>query len=172
MNSSNDIEMLDAHDPNGLIDDMPSETISPADRPKGSDLRQRRLPEIHESPADYADLFRALQIRPESYERFLNGVLKVVRQKNIKELQSGTDAKIRHLSRLVLRGYRTLIWKEGSFWLLENGEPGANWLLEADELDQGEERLLYDGGSDRCVSMNDAASSAATDPTYKKLCPR
>ena len=172
MNSPNDTEMLDTHDSNGLIDDMPSETVSPADRPKGSDLRQRRLPEIHESPADYADLFRALQIRPESYERFLNGVLKVVRQKNIKELQSGTDAKIRQLSRLVLRGYRTLIWKEGSFWLLENGEPGANWLLEADELDQGEERLLYGEGSDRCVSMNDAASSAATDLTYNELCPR
>jgi hypothetical protein len=145
--------MPDTDDSGGILDDTPSETISLADRPKGSALRQRRLTEINESAADYADLFRALQIRPESYERFLNGVLKVVRQKNIKELQSGTDAKIKQLSRLVLRGYRTLIWKDGSFWRQENGGLGANWLLEAEELEQGEERLLHGGDNERFVPM-------------------
>jgi hypothetical protein len=154
MSSPNDTEMPEAHDSSGLPDDTPSQTISAVDRPRGSALRQRRLPEIHESVADYADLFRALQIRPESYERFLNGVLKVVRQKNIKELQSGTDAKIKQLSRLVLRGYRTLVWNEGSCWQMENGELGANWLLEAEELEQGEERLLHGGDNERFVPLN------------------
>jgi hypothetical protein len=140
MNNPNDTEMPDTHDSSGLLDDTRSETISLADRPKGSKLRQRHHQEVNESFTDYADLFRALQIRPESYERFLNGVLKVLRQKNVKELQSGTDAKIRHLSWLVLRGYRSIIWKEGS-----------KWLLEDEELEEGEKRLLHGGDNERSV---------------------
>lgn len=146
--------MPEAHDCSAHQHGTHSEAVSLAGRPKGSTLRPRRLTAVHESPADYADLFRALQIRPESYERFLNGVLKVLRQKNMKELQSGTDAKIRQLSRLVVRGYRSIIWAEGSYWLREDGEPGAPWLLDREELNEGEERLLHGGDHERFVLRN------------------
>jgi len=132
-----DTQMPDANDSSSLVDDARSEIVT-GSRPKGSTLRQRHQLNINESVDDYADLFRNLQLRPEFYERFSDGVLKVIRQKNIKELQRGTDASIRHLSSLVLRGYRTIVWKKGSEWLLEDSE-----------LDQGEERLLQGRDNER-----------------------
>ena len=140
MKNRNDTEMPDKNDSGGLLDDTRSETISVAGRPHGSTLRQRHHQNINESAADYADLFRTLQIRPEQHERFLDGVLKVIRQKNIKELQRATDASIKLLTSFVLRGYRNIVWKE-------NG----GWLLEDRELDRGEERLLPGGDNERCV---------------------
>jgi hypothetical protein len=137
MANPDDTQMPDANDSSGLLDDARSEIVA-GDRPKGSTLRQRHQLNINESVDDYADLFRNLQLRPELYERFSDGVLRVIRQKNIKELQRGTDASIRHLSSLVLRGYRTIVWKEGSEWLLEDSE-----------LDEGEERLLQGRDNER-----------------------
>ena len=137
MANPDDIQMPDANDSSSLLDDARSEIVV-GDRPKGSTLRQRHQRNINESVDDYADLFRNLQLRPEFYERFSDGVLKVIRQKNIKDLQRGTDASIRHLSSLVLRGYRTIVWKKGSEWLLEDLE-----------LDQGEERLLQGRDNER-----------------------
>jgi hypothetical protein len=137
MANPDDTQMPDANDSSGLLDDIRSEIVA-GDRPKGSALRQRHQLNTNESVDDYTDLFRNLQLRPELYERFLDGVLKVIRLKNIKELQRGTDASIRHLSSLVLRGYRTIVWKEGSEWLLEDSE-----------LDEGEERLLHGRDNER-----------------------
>jgi hypothetical protein len=137
MANLDDSQMTDANDSSGLFDDTRSEIVV-GDRPKGSALRQRHQLNINESADDYTDLFRSLQLQPELYERFLDGVLKVIRQKNIKELQRGTDASIRHLSSLVLRGYRTIVWKEGSEWLLGDLE-----------LDEGEERLLHGRDNER-----------------------
>jgi hypothetical protein len=136
MANPDDTQMPDANDSSCLFDDTHSEIVG--DRPKGSTLRLRHQLNVNESVDDYADLFRNLQLRPELYERFSDGVLKVIRQKNIKELQRGTDASIRHLSSLVLRGYRTIVWKEGSEWLLEDSE-----------LDEGEERLLHGRDNER-----------------------
>jgi hypothetical protein len=132
-----DTQMPDASDSSGLLNDARSEIVADG-RPKGSTLRQRHQLNINESINDYVDLFRNLQLRPELYTRFLDGVLKVIRQKNIKELQRGTDASIRHLSSLLLRGYRTIVWKEGSEWLLEDSE-----------LDEGEERLRHGRDNER-----------------------
>jgi hypothetical protein len=140
MANAAETEMPDTNDSSGLLDDTGSETISFADRPKGSTLRQRHQQDINESAADYADLFRTLQIRPDHYERFLDGVLKVLRTKHIKELQRGTDASIKHLSSLVVRGYRTIIWRMGSEWLVGDGE-----------LERGEERLLHGADNERYV---------------------
>lgn len=137
MANPDDSQMTDANDSSGLFDDTRSEIVA-GDRPKGSALRQRHPLNINESADNYTDLFRSLQLQPELYERFLDGVLKVIRQKNIKELHRGTDASIRHLSSLVLRGYRTIVWKEGSEWLLEDLE-----------LDEGEERLLHGRDNER-----------------------
>jgi hypothetical protein len=137
MANPDDTQTPDVNESSGLIDDTRSEIVT-GDRPKGSTLRQRHQLNINESVDDYADLFRNLQLRPELYERFLDGVLKVIRQKNIKELQRGTVASIRHLSSLVLRGYRTIVWKGGSEWLLDDSE-----------LDEGEERLLHGRDNER-----------------------
>jgi hypothetical protein len=132
-NDPDNSEMLDTHGSTSLLD----ETLN-AGRLKGAQLRLRHQLASTESAADYADLFRTLQIRPGLYQRFLDGILKVVRQKNIKELQRATDASIKQLSSLVLRGYRNIVWKKGSAWLLEDSE-----------LEEGEKRLLHGADNER-----------------------
>ena len=137
----NNIEMPDANDSSGFLDDTRNEGNS-AGRPLGSTLRQRHHLSLTECADDYADLFRALQIRPEMHELFLEGLLKKVRRKHIKELQTGTDASIRGLTKLVLRGYRTIVWNERSEWLLEEAK-----------LAKGEARLLHGGENEQYVWM-------------------
>jgi hypothetical protein len=80
----------------------------------------------------YASLFRQLQLKPEKYADFHNGVLRVIRNKNEKLVKTGTAASARQLTELLIRGYRNIVWTEGS-----------DWLLGDDELDPGEVRLRY-----------------------------
>jgi hypothetical protein len=80
----------------------------------------------------YASLFRKLQLKPEKYEGFHNGILRVIRNKNEKLLKTGTAASARQLTELLIRGYRNIVWTEGS-----------DWLLSDDELEAGEVRLRY-----------------------------
>ena len=138
---NNNMGMQDANDSSGFLDDTHKDG-NVAGRPLGSTLRQRHHLSLTESADDYADLFRALQIRPEMHELFLEGLLKKIRRKHIKELQTGTDASIRGLTKLVLRGYRTIVWNEDS-----------EWLLEEEKLAEGEERLLHGGENEQYVWM-------------------
>lgn len=146
-------EMLDTHGSTGLLD----KTLN-AGRLKGAQLRLRHQLASTESATDYADLFRTLQIRPDLYQRFLDGILKVVRQKNIKELQRATDASIKQLSSLVLRGYRNIVWKKGSAWLLEDSE-----------LEEGEKRLLHGADNERYAFSKLEPQSSSSPRRYLEL---
>ena len=145
--------MADTNDSSGLLDETHSE-VTFGDRPEAAALRQRPRTRLNEFADDYTDLFRALQIRPELHERFLEGVLKVIRNKHIKELQKGSEAGIRQLTKLVMRGYRNIVWKERS-----------EWLLGEEDLDDGEEKLVHGGENERYAS-----GAALTKTKVNKSC--
>ena len=100
----------------------------------GAQLRRRAEKKViaaEENGNFYAPIFRQLQIRPDKYHSFHNGVIRVIRNKHEVEVRRGTDAGIRIVSAFLLRGFGYIVWKEGSDWLLD------------DSALEGEERLVY-----------------------------
>lgn len=55
-----------------------------ADQPPGDQLQAIAKGKLIESGADYADVFRELQIRPERYDEIVTGILHPVRVKRLK----------------------------------------------------------------------------------------
>lgn len=100
----------------------------------GSELRKFSVTQsshMESHGALYRDFYRQLQISPVFHNQFYH-VLRATRNKHIEDLKRGTTASIRLLTELLMRGYGYIVWKEGS-----------DWLLPADELDEGEQRLTY-----------------------------
>ncbi|OAP54639.1 hypothetical protein AYL99_11087 [Fonsecaea erecta] len=85
----------------------------------------------------YAPIFRRLQIRPEKYQIFHSGVVRVIRNRHHKLIQRASDASLRNMTELLLRAFGYIVWKADS-----------EWLLSGPELDQGEDRLVYVRGKD------------------------
>ncbi|EXJ54430.1 hypothetical protein A1O7_09769 [Cladophialophora yegresii CBS 114405] len=79
----------------------------------------------------YAPIFRQLQIRPDKYYDFHNGVIRVVRRKQQAEIRRATDASIKATTDYLLRAFGYIIWASGSAWLLDDKD-----------LDEGEARAF------------------------------
>ncbi len=101
------------------------------DRLGGNTLRLRRV--SNESTNNYTPFLRSLQIKSSQQQRFLTGVLVVIRQKHLTDLKRGTEAGVRQLTTLLLRGFGNIVWTKNA----------TEWLIEDEELDEGEERLIY-----------------------------
>jgi hypothetical protein len=100
----------------------------------GSELRkfnQAQTSQMESQGAVYIDFYRQLQISPALHDQFYS-VLRATRNKHFDDLKRGSAASIRLLTDLLMRGYGYIVWKEGS-----------DWLLPADKLDEGEQRLTY-----------------------------
>ncbi|KAK5053210.1 hypothetical protein LTR84_002184 [Exophiala bonariae] len=95
-------------------------------------LNQGQASEKEHQGAIYKDLYRQLQITPALHDRFYLQVLRIVRNKHIDDLKRGSEASIRTLTDLLLRGFGGHVWEEYK-----------GWLLPVDQLDEGEERLNY-----------------------------
>lgn len=98
----------------------------------------RRLPEsevrlIEQHGQLYSDIFRKLQLKPGKYFDFWNGVLRVLRSNHLDEIQRGTASVYKQFSNRLLRGYGTIVWVS----------QGDEWLIDAADLDEGEDRLTY-----------------------------
>lgn len=139
MSDVDDTQMAEAGDDSSHPDDAQSEGTMMASRPKAANLRPRALRDIDESGADYAPYFRSLQIKPQCYDRFLTGVINVIRHKHMPDLKRGTDLSIRGLTSLVLRGFGYIVWTRDA----------AHWLIEDAELEADEERLVHVKGGER-----------------------
>ncbi|KAK5070634.1 hypothetical protein LTR64_000308 [Lithohypha guttulata] len=85
-----------------------------------------------ENGETYKDILTRLQIRPESQEEFFDMNILPWRNKHLKELRRGGATNIRKLSKLFLTAMGQLTW-------LNKRE----WLLTAEELEEGEEPLYY-----------------------------
>ncbi len=81
----------------------------------------------------YHPLYRQLQVKPAKYYDFNNGVVRHIRNKHFVDIKRGSDASIKSISGLVLRGFGHEVWRAGS-----------DWLLEDKDLDEGEVRIVYD----------------------------
>ncbi|KAL2433768.1 hypothetical protein ABEF95_010423 [Exophiala dermatitidis] len=91
----------------------------------------RKVPEKDVRAAElegqyYHPIMRQLQIRPDQFDRFYNGVIRHIRNKHTEEIKRNTDASHRQLTTLLLRGFGYLIWTSGSEWTLDDNdlEPG------------------------------------------------
>ncbi|KAJ9614000.1 hypothetical protein H2200_002136 [Cladophialophora chaetospira] len=83
--------------------------------------------------AIYHSIYRQLQIRPDKYYDFNNGVVRFTRNKHFAEIRKGTNAGIRMATGLLLRGFGFKVWRKGS-----------DWLIDESELDEGEARFVYE----------------------------
>ena len=102
----------------------------------------------------YAPIFRQLQIRPDKYYEFHNGVIRVIRNKHSGEIRRGSDASIKTTTSYLLRAFGYIIWKAGS-----------NWLLDQKDLDEGETRLVYLKGAH---NDPDARYGSTLDPQTRR----
>jgi hypothetical protein len=101
----------------------------------GSELRKLTEALICRAEFDghvYAPVFRQLQIRPDRYYDFHNGVVRVIRVKHSDEIKRSSDASIKNLAGLMLRAFGYIVWA-----------PKSTWLLDETELEEGEARLVY-----------------------------
>ena len=101
----------------------------------GNDLR--KLTDAQVKAAEdygelYRDLYRQLQIKQSRCDEFYDGILCIVRNKHSDQLKRGTAASIRTVTETLLRGYGYLVWAEDK-----------DFLMASEELDEGEERLVY-----------------------------
>ncbi|KIV83211.1 hypothetical protein PV11_05258 [Exophiala sideris] len=87
---------------------------------------------IESSGEVYSDIFRRLQIRPDKYEEFYNGVLRFERNKHVAEVKRGTAASLTSVSRTLLRAFGYIVWA-----------PSSEWLIDNSVLSEGEVRLTY-----------------------------
>ncbi|ETI20477.1 hypothetical protein G647_08514 [Cladophialophora carrionii CBS 160.54] len=94
----------------------------------------------------YAPIFRQLQIRPDKYHDFHNGVIRVVRRKQQAEIRRATGASIKTTTDYLLRAFGYIVWT-----------PNSEWLLDEKDLDEGEARLLY-------------WKNKAVDPRFHPVC--
>lgn len=114
---------------------MSSDTSEDLSAVRAQDLRNLSESEIvsrEDWGRAYTNTFRTLQLRPEMYERFYNGVLRVVRKKHITDIKRGTDFAYRTTTTALIRGFGYLIWCKDS-----------TWLLDEHEFEQGESRIIY-----------------------------
>lgn len=95
-------------------------------------LNHRQASEKEHEGALYKDLYRQLQIAPSLHDRFYLQVLRIVRNKHIDDLKRGSEASMRLMTDLLLRGFGSHVWEERK-----------GWLLPVDQLNEGEERLTY-----------------------------
>ncbi|EXJ81609.1 hypothetical protein A1O1_07674 [Capronia coronata CBS 617.96] len=105
----------------------------------GAELRKLPEGDIKENEIYgqvYSNTFRELQIGNDQHERFYDGVIRVIRNKHPEEIKRGTEASLKQLTDLTLRGFGYIVWKEGS-----------TWLIPADELDEDEVRLVHVRGA-------------------------
>lgn len=112
------------------------DSIPDYSRIPNADLRKVQEPIVQEMERYgelYWDIFRELQISPDNYARFYSGVLRHIRNKHPDEIKGGTAAARKYLTDLVLRGFGYIVWPPS----------GSDWLIPADELDMGEERLVH-----------------------------
>ncbi|KAI1612982.1 hypothetical protein EDD36DRAFT_252180 [Exophiala viscosa] len=118
-------------------------TPPPSPMPSIPDLRTldanqlSKVPEaevraIEGSGQTYSDIFRRLQIRPDKYQEFYNGVVRFERNKHVAELKRGSDASLTSTSRILLRAFGYIIWA-----------PDSQWLIDDSILSEGEVRLTY-----------------------------
>ncbi|EXJ82392.1 hypothetical protein A1O3_06205 [Capronia epimyces CBS 606.96] len=84
----------------------------------------------------YFDIFRSLQITRDGYQRFFDGVIRVIRNKHMDDLKRGTEASLQHLTDLTLRAFGYIVWT-----------PGSPWLIHDDELPEDEVRLMHVRGA-------------------------
>jgi len=77
----------------------------------------------------YSDILRELQIAPAYYSDFLNLCILPIRRKHWVEIRRCSEASLRHMSDLMLRGYGYVVWKENSPWLVTDLEPGEERLV-------------------------------------------
>lgn len=101
----------------------------------GSDLRKFNHTEYdrrEQYGAFYRDFYRQLQISPDHHFKFWDGILRLARRKHLDDIKRGTPASIKNLTDLVLRGFGYIIWAETSVW-----------LLPFDQLEDGEQPLVY-----------------------------
>ena len=92
-----------------------SSIIYASARKRGRALRKlpKAILEHTEIPSKiYAEVFEALQLKQDSWDRFFDHVVYVVRQKNLSKVQTGSDISIRTLSSTLLRGFAYKIWYE------------------------------------------------------------
>ena len=113
----------------------------------------RKLTEMTVVPVEgngdlYAPSFRELQVREEKYFDFHNGVVRVIRNKHHEQVKRCTDYSVRHLTDLVLRAFGYIVWSTGS-----------EWLIDEDELDEGEARLVYRKGRNQVPDSRYGSSS-------------
>ena len=129
--------MSDAEMPDAEDDGNQGQTY--VSRPKASEIRARKVSELDESVEDYEEFFQQLQIKPERYQEFFDGIIYVIRQKHLNDLRRGTAASIKSLTNFLLRGYGYVAWPPSSTWLVK---------------DPGEERLVHvrGGTNDRYAS--------------------
>ena len=81
----------------------------------------------------YSTILRQLQIRPDRYTQFYNGVLRPNRNKHDLDIKRCSSASLKNVTGMLLRGYGYIVWKANT-----------PWLLEQSELEEGEVRLVYD----------------------------
>lgn len=81
----------------------------------------------------YTDMYRQLQLKPQKYLEFYNGVLWPLRYNHLEEIQRGTPAGYKAFTNRLLRGYGYIIWPDGP----------SEWLMDEADLDEGEVRLKY-----------------------------
>lgn len=84
----------------------------------------------------YSGFFRQLQLKPQKYLEFYNGVIWPLRYNHIEEIQRGTPAGYRAFTNRLLRGYGYIIWPS-------NSAPTSEWLIDVEDLDEGDVRLTY-----------------------------
>lgn len=84
----------------------------------------------------YSDFYRQLQLKPQKYLEFYNGVIWLLRYNHIEEIQRGTPAGYRAFTNRLLRGYGYIIWPS-------NSAPTSEWLIDGEDLYEGEVRLTY-----------------------------
>ena len=118
-------------------------TPAPSPRPSIPDLstvdanQLAKVPEVEVRDTErsgqiYSDIFRRLQIRPDKYEEFYNGVLRFERNKHVAEVKRGTAASLTSVSRTLMRAFGYIVWA-----------PSSEWLIDNSVLSEGEVRLTY-----------------------------
>ncbi|KAL6241025.1 hypothetical protein RBB50_012120 [Rhinocladiella similis] len=100
----------------------------------------------------YTDMYRQLQLKPQKYLEFYNGVLWPLRYNHLEEIQRGTPAGYKAFTNRLLRGYGYIIWPDGP----------SEWLMDEADLDEGEVRLKYVKPSGR--------AGASTVPENARFC--
>lgn len=80
----------------------------------------------------YGSVYRQLQIKKEKCQDFYNNIIRVFRNKNWILIVRSSEKSLEKTTDVLLRAYGSVVWIAGS-----------EWQMDADELDEGEEQLMY-----------------------------